>query len=117
MTGIASPTTVDIVTLSPDRAACFMYVVETEDWDKAPNLELLSDKLNNYMGYALDGQLHSDYPETSGLPVVVWFDFYFELSGSAVQILGAWKEALDRSGIGLDWRDGLSLNEGRPIPR
>jgi hypothetical protein len=59
---------VDVVTLSADGRV-ELYIVQDRAWTGSDaQLNSLQVKVHNYVGYALDGQLARDYPETLGKP-------------------------------------------------
>lgn len=61
-------TKVDLVTLTSEKDTVLLYIVASERWTGADEqLLALQEKVHNYVGYAVDGQLHRDYPETLGL--------------------------------------------------
>lgn len=108
--GIASPNTIDTITVSKDGATCTLYIVETEQWGAHADFELLKEKLENYVTYATQGQLQSQYPQLDGASVRIQIDLYFELEQTAEADLDVWREALKPYGVGLDWSAGLSLD-------
>ncbi len=110
MPGIASPNTIDTITVSKDGATCTLYIVETEQWGAHADFELLKEKLENYVTYATQGQLQSQYPQLDGASVRIQIDLYFELEQTAEADLEVWREALKPYGVGLDWSAGLSLD-------
>ena len=64
-----NPQTVDVVSLSPDGTTVELHVVREKPWTGAADeLASFQAKVQTYVGYAMDGQLHTDYPETAGLP-------------------------------------------------
>lgn len=68
MPNLFDPTTIDLVTLSPDDTMVLLYIVQPHGWTgSADEIESLQHKIHAYVGYALDGQMTSDYPQTSGL--------------------------------------------------
>jgi hypothetical protein len=105
--GIAAPTVVDLVSLSPDAATCLLHIIEVEQWGKHPNPENLNAKLMSYIAFALDGQLVATYPEVEGLQVAIEIDCYFRLARSAESDLRAVKQLVASYGIDLRWVDGM----------
>jgi len=69
-TGVSVANVVDIVAYNADEDVVILSMVEDRPWDGAKERILqLQTKLNNYLSYALDGQLAKDYPDLSGKPV------------------------------------------------
>ena len=68
-------TKVDLVTLSPDSAVALLYVVADAPWTGSDaQIHSLQEKIHNYVGFVVDGQLAAQYPETTGLPWSVVVD-------------------------------------------
>jgi hypothetical protein len=72
--GIRYPDVIDLVAMDAEGTP-ILIVVETEPLaaDDAPALQ---QKLNNYLSYALDGQLVANYPQATGKPVRIRVDLY-----------------------------------------
>ena len=65
--GVSDHGTIDIVSLDPATGAVILSMVEARPWgDRGALLPDLQAKLSTYLGYALDGQLHADYPDLRG---------------------------------------------------
>jgi hypothetical protein len=61
--------TVDLVTMLPDGAGACLYIVQDLAWSGSDEqLVSLQEKVHNYVGFALDGEMAAQYPGTSGLP-------------------------------------------------
>ena len=69
--GIHNTNVIDMVSESSDGEICLAMICSREWMDLGRPLTLLQAKLNNYLGYALDGQLARDYPDLLGRHVVV----------------------------------------------
>jgi hypothetical protein len=60
------PTTVDLVTLSPDKATAHLYIVQPDRWTGSDDeIASLQEKINAYVHFAVGGQMTSDYPQTA----------------------------------------------------
>jgi hypothetical protein len=69
------PTTIDLVTLTPDNATVVLYIVQPNSWTGSDGeIASLQQKIHAYVGYANDGQMVSDYPHTSGLAWKILID-------------------------------------------
>ena len=63
------PLKIDVVALSPDGSHVELHIVRDSPWTGSDDdVASFQAKIQTYVSYALDGQLHSDYPETQGLP-------------------------------------------------
>jgi hypothetical protein len=66
---VFDPTKIDAVAVTPEEDAILLYIFERDGWTGADEqLFSLQEKIQTYVGYALDGQLNRDYPGTMGLP-------------------------------------------------
>jgi hypothetical protein len=59
---------IDLVSVTADGSTVELHIVADAPWTGS-DAELISlqQKINTYVGFALDGQLHATYPETKGL--------------------------------------------------
>jgi hypothetical protein len=72
---VFDPTTIDLVTLTPDNATVVLYIVQPNSWTGSDGaIASLQQKIHAYVGYAVDGQMASDHPQTSGLPWRILID-------------------------------------------
>lgn len=63
------PSQVDVVALSPDGRSVELFIVQDAPWAGSDaQIQSLQEKVNNYVSYAVDGGLTSDYPDVEGLP-------------------------------------------------
>ncbi|MFF2368951.1 DUF6572 domain-containing protein [Agromyces sp. NPDC058110] len=109
MPGLSDPEVIDLVSVTPDGATCCLHVVETEPWPDRPDPGCLNQKLLNYVGFALDGQLVATYPDVAGLPIRIEIDAHFKLTSAAVADLQLVKSSLSKYDIELTWNDDRSL--------
>ncbi len=62
--GIRYPEVIDLVTDDPVGEEVLLVVVEERPWSgDRSELELLQQKLNNYLRFALDGAMQEQFPE------------------------------------------------------
>lgn len=100
--GLAHPDVVDLVTHDHDKENWKLIVVETEAWDgSVDRLLQLQGKLNNYLAFALDGQMHRLYPESIEKHVAIQLDCYEEPDQRTVEFLETAKQRVAEEGIGL----------------
>jgi hypothetical protein len=68
--GVENPNVVDLISPDPETDEVVLTVLEERAWGvSSTQLHELQDKLNNYLGYVLDGFLAREYPEYEGKPV------------------------------------------------
>ena len=69
------PSKVDLVSLTPAGDRVRLYIVSDSPWTGSDaQLQSLQEKVHNYVGFALDGQLVQAYPETNGVPWEIVID-------------------------------------------
>jgi hypothetical protein len=74
-TGIQNPAVVDLVTYDPKSGECVLIMTETRPWDGSADRVLeLQKKINNYLSFALDGQMARQHPGSVGKPVRLQLD-------------------------------------------
>jgi hypothetical protein len=62
------PAIVDVVSVTPDGSRARLYIVSASPWTGSDQqLDSLQQKIHNYVGFAVDGQLAASFPETVGL--------------------------------------------------
>ncbi len=63
---------IDLIEFHDLSETVILTIVDHLDWeDTNKHLELLQEKLNNYLNYHDSGRLKTDYPEAEGKAVVV----------------------------------------------
>lgn len=98
--------TVDFVALDMDQSLVSLVIVEGRDWgERGSLLPDLQKKLNTYIGYVVEGQLESDYPQVAGMPVQIELR---SLTAPGERELGfleiVRREYLDPASIGFSWK-------------
>ncbi|MEO7555606.1 MAG: DUF6572 domain-containing protein [Acidimicrobiales bacterium] len=67
--GIETPDKIDLVALPPDESSVDLYIVQNVEWNGSDRrLNLLQEKIQNYVGFAVYGQLAATYPEHVATP-------------------------------------------------
>ena len=99
------PSTVDFVALAPDGKTVALYVVQQGTWTGSDGqLRTLQEKVHNYVGFALDGQMVRMYPDTEGLDWTIRVDSQAgPPDGDSLVVLQHLAEVLARYGGHLDW--------------
>ena|ERR1035437_8470033 len=66
---------IDLITRDEQRNEIVLIIVDDRPWDGSRDrLEELQQRVNDYLGFALDGDLRQKFPETSGLPFRLQLD-------------------------------------------
>jgi hypothetical protein len=94
--GIAHPEVIDFVTTKDGR--CYLYIVQV---DKLSDEDLfaLQNKINNYLAYALDGQLAEMYPQYASAQVTIQLQLGSDPSKVQQQFFAAVKDLCEREGV------------------
>lgn len=99
--GIEYPSSVDVITQTP-TGEWKLIIVEDGAWDGSPErLSKLQQKLNNYLSFALDGQLVRLYPEAQGHKVAIQIDCYRQPDDDTLSFLESARERMKADGVAL----------------
>ena len=101
--GIHHPDVVDLVTHGDD--AFRLILVEEQALGDADS-PALQQKLNNYLGFALDGPLLEHYPDSKERPICIRVDLYAQPSPFIIDFLRQYAGAISAYGVSLE----LSVN-------
>lgn len=88
--GIRYPGVIDLVTQGDEGVR--LVLVQTEPLASG-DAEALQEKLNNYLSFALDGQLVAIYPEAVGKPIAIRVDLYAAPEEAIMSFLRAFRAA------------------------
>lgn len=101
--GLQSPRTVDLVAY--DKAAdCYRLVlVESGPWDGSrAQLGRLQEKLNSYLGFALDGRMGELYPGAEAKDVVIRLELAQAPDPRTRAVLVRLEAAIREHGLGFE---------------
>lgn len=99
--GIAHPQVIDLVTedLNDEWA---LIIVEVGDWNGSDEqLMKLQEKINNYLKFALDGEMARLYPEARGKGVRIQLDLYSEPDERTLRFIRRAEQAISSEGLRL----------------
>ena len=100
--GVENPKLVDLVTTDPVSGAVVLAMFERRAWGANPaQFRQIEEKINRYLGYALDGFLVQHYPQYEGKPVQVRLDCAEVPHGDAVGFIQAAHDAIQAAGLQL----------------
>ena len=99
--GVHNPNLIDLI--RPDDAArnVELVMVEKRRWSGMVQLKQLEEKINRYMGYALDGFLLQQFPQYDGYTVTLVLECAEEPIGEAADLLSAANRAVEAEGLRL----------------
>jgi hypothetical protein len=91
---------IDLVSVTADGGTVELHIVADAPWTGSDaELMSLQQKINTYVGFALDGQLHATYPETKGLGWRIIIDAHAGPSdGRSTQVIAQVAEGVRRYG-------------------
>jgi hypothetical protein len=84
--GDFDPAKIDLVAVSPNRDSVNLYIVVDSAWTGSDaQIRSLLEKIHNYVGFAVDGQLAARYPDVAGLPWTIVIDSHVGPPDAATQ--------------------------------
>ena len=98
--GVENPAMMDLITTDPASGSVVLVMVESRAWGASTQqLRQIEEKINRYLGYALDGFLVEQYPQYEGRKVTIRLDCSERPTGEAVRFLAAAQHAIEAQGI------------------
>jgi uncharacterized protein DUF6572 len=98
--GVQNPTIVDLIDVDRATDAVVLVMIERRPWGADPRqLTQIEEKINRYLGYALDGHLAEHYPKYRGKRVQIRLDCAEEPHGDAVKFVRAAEHAISAQGV------------------
>jgi hypothetical protein len=98
--GVENPKLLDLVTVDAATGNVVLAMFERRPWGASPRqFQEIEEKINRYMGYALDGFLVQHHPEYEGKPVVLRLDCVEEPTGEAARFVAAARHATQEHGL------------------
>ena len=98
--GVENPSIVDLIELDPASGQVVLVMIERRIWDSDPRqLRQLEEKINRYMGYAIEGHLTTHYPQYTGKGVQIRLNCSQAPCGEAVAFVTAAERAIRAHGI------------------
>ena len=101
--GAEYPDVIDYLT--EKDGVCSLYIVQSMPLDDELTLKL-QEKINNYLAFALDGQLDKEYPGMAGMKLQIQIELQHPPEGVAVDFLEKVAPYIEAEGIGFDVRIG-----------
>ena len=100
---IDEPDKIDILFKDNDGHAVLVIAdhLDWEEFDEGDHLELLQEKINNYLTFVDSGQLSQARPEWKGLPVVIQVDAMHQPSKKGLEFYRAAGKVVAQAGVSL----------------
>lgn len=98
--GVQNAAVLDLITLDPASGAVVLVMIERRPWGASlQQLRQIEEKINRYMGYALDGFLAEQYPQYRDKPVQIRLQCAEPPHGDAVAFVRAAEQAISAHGL------------------
>jgi hypothetical protein len=98
--GVQNPALMDLIELDPLTGHVVLVMIERRGWGTAPEqFRQIEEKINRYLGYALDGHLVEHYPKYRGKRVEIRLDCAQEPEGAAIAFVRAADHAIRAQGL------------------
>src|SRR5436190_24217753 len=98
--GVENAKLMDLITEDAASGAVVLAMIERRPWGASPlQFRQIEEKINRYMGYALDGFLVQHYPQHAGKPVHIRLDCAESPHGDAVRFVAAARQAIEAHGL------------------
>ena len=100
--GVENPKVVDLIGVDPVSDKVVLTMIERRPWGADQRqFQQIEEKINRYMGYALDGFLAEHYPQYEGKRVQIRLECAEEPHGEAVLFVQAAARAASDHGLEL----------------
>ena len=101
--GVENPRLVDLVSPNAGERTVTLVMIERRPWaESMTQLRQIEEKINRYLGYALDGYLVEQYPRYDGWPVTIRLECAASPSGEALEFLQDAARAIEDEGLSFD---------------
>jgi hypothetical protein len=98
--GVQNPMIIDLITFDAETDTVVLVMTERRLWGAVPEqLKQIEEKVNRYMGYALDGFLVQHYPRYEGKRVRIRLDCAEAPHGEAMRFVSAMQHAIEGHGL------------------
>lgn len=98
--GVQNPKLMDLITVDPASGKVVLVMFERRAWGSSPRqLREIEEKINRYLGYALDGFLVEQYPQYQDKSVQIRLDCAEPPQGGALAFVDAARRAAEAQGI------------------
>jgi hypothetical protein len=99
-TGVENAKIVDLIEVDPVSGDVVLVMIERRPWGADPRqFQQIEEKINRYLGYALDGHLAEHYPRYQGKQVRLRLDCAQAPTGEALRFVGAAAHAASAHGV------------------
>jgi hypothetical protein len=101
--GVENPRLVDLVLPNETVQRVTLVMFERRPWTGGmTQLKQIEEKINRYLGYALDGYLVEQYPGYDGWPVTIRLECAESPIGDAAEFVRAAASAIEEEGLAFE---------------
>jgi hypothetical protein len=98
--GVQNPGILDLIRLDTETDRVVLVMIERREWGSSPQqFQQIAEKVNRYLGYALDGHLGEHYPQYRGKRIQICLDCVQEPAGDAIRFVDAAGQSIRAYGI------------------
>jgi hypothetical protein len=98
--GVENSKVVDLISVDETSGKVILTMIERRPWGASDNqFQQIEEKINRYMGYALDGFLADHYPQYEGKAVQIRLECAEEPRGEAILFVAAAARAATDHGL------------------
>lgn len=97
--GVENPNIVDLIQPDDAERDVTLVMIERRRWKGLLQLKQIEEKINRYLGYALDGFLLEQFPQYDGYTVSIRLDCAEEPIGEARDFLEAARKTIEGEGL------------------
>jgi hypothetical protein len=98
--GVENPMMMDLIERDAATGRVVLVMFERRSWGVSPRqFQQIEEKINRYLGYALDGFLVQQYPQYRDTPIAIRLDCAEAPHGDAVRFVGAARRACESHAI------------------
>jgi hypothetical protein len=103
--GVEHAGVIDALVHDPETDVVTLLMVEPRPWDGSElRLFQLQEKINAYLSFALDGEMHEAYPQLEGKPLRLLLDCMTAPDSTSLGFLGMVRDQIAFQGIALEVR-------------
>ncbi len=101
--GVQNAKIVDRIEVDPVSGEVVLGMIERRPWGADPRqFQQIEEKINRYLGYALDGHLAEQYPQYQGKQIRIRLDCAEAPAGEALRFVAAAEHATSTHGVAFD---------------
>ena len=98
--GVQNAKIIDLIEIDPSSELVVLAMIERRAWGADPRqFQQIEEKINRYLGYALEGHLVAHYPQYLDKRVAIRLDCAEAPTGEALRFVDAAEHAMSAHGV------------------